>query len=133
MADTKFIMFFRSEINQSLLIDTNERIGIQKIIPDLKLSNIEGVNYFGEWEKIFEEVMRLWQVDIDKGFPFFKMESTILDKLACFFDLTAKFFLFNGSAVDNDYLKNVDDFFKEHNIQRGQKSSTELFHKAFKI
>ena len=54
MQDIKSVMFFRSEINQSLLLDTNERIDIQKMIPDLNLSNIEGVNYFGEWDKTFK-------------------------------------------------------------------------------
>ena len=60
------------------------------------------------------------------------MESSDLDKLACFLDLTGQFFLYNGSEVDDNYLKNVDAFFKEHNIARGQKDSKSLFIKAFK-
>ena len=132
MADNKFIWFFRSEINQELLIDTNERIELQKMIPELGLKNIEGVQYFQEWEKLFDEIQKLWINDIDKGSPLFKMDEKMLDKLACFFDLTAQFFLYNGSEVDVKYLKNVDEFFKQHNLQRGENNSIELFKKAFK-
>lgn len=132
MNDKTSIYFFRSEINQSLLLDTNERIEIQKKIPDFPLKKIEEIEYFLEWGNIFEEVMRLWQTDIDKELPFFKIALKTLDKLACFFDLTAQFFLYNGSEEDNEYLKNVDEFFKQHNLQRGEKNSVQLFNKAFK-
>lgn len=133
MAENKYIMFFRSEINQELLVGTTQRIEILEQIEELNsFQNIEGINFFKEWKNILDTITRLWQKDLEKGLPFFKLETIILDKLAFYFDIVAQFFLYNGSEIDNDYLKNVDDFFVQHKIQRGDLKSKELFHKAFK-
>ncbi|MFN8322812.1 MAG: hypothetical protein U0T74_09160 [Chitinophagales bacterium] len=133
MTDSKFIMFFRNDINQELLVGTDTRIDIiHEVEVFNNLNNLEGIDFFKEWKILFESITKLWQQDLENGLPFFKMESTLLDKLAFYLDFVAQFFLYNGSEVDNDYLKCVDDFFQQHKIQRGEKESTELFVKAFR-
>jgi hypothetical protein len=133
MAQDKYIIFFRNEINQELLIGTEERIDVLKKIPDLQsLRRLEGVDFFAEWNNLFDTLSTLWKNDIESGTPFFKMGTSLLDKLAFYLDFIAVFFLYNGSKEDNDYLINVDEFFKQHNLQRGGKETKELFAKAFK-
>ena len=133
MTDNKFVMFFRSDINQELLVETELRIDIMKKIEEINaLQNLQGVNFFQEWGNLFKNVTNLWQQDLQKGLPFFKMDITILDKLAFYFDFVAQYFLYNGSEIDNDFLKSVDEFFQQHKIHRGEQESKELFNKAFK-
>ena len=126
-------MFFRSDLNQELLVETELRIDIMKKIEEINaLQNLQGVNFFQEWGNLFKNVTNLWQQDLQKGLPFFKMDITILDKLAFYFDFVAQYFLYNGSEIDNDFLKSVDEFFQQHKIHRGEQESKELFNKAFK-
>lgn len=133
MTNDKYVMFFRSEINQNLIVDTDYRIDIMRKVDDLKnLNNLEGINFFNEWKKLKDKITQLWQKDLDQGIPFFKMESKLIDQLAFYLDFVAQFFLYNGNEEDDDYLRDVDEFFKQHKLQRGEKESLELFRKAFK-
>jgi len=128
------VLIFRNEINQELLIGTDQRIAIIREIPDLDvLANLEGINFYVEWENLLSEMTRLWQDDSDNGFPlYFKAPRIVIDRLAFYSDFVAYFFLYNGSEVDNDYLKNVDDFFKVYKLDRAETRSLELLKRAYK-
>jgi hypothetical protein len=132
MAAPRMILFLRNEINQSLLLESERRVEIMNTIEDLKdkLSRLEGFNFFKEWEKLLDTITNAWQEDANM--PFFKLEEQLLDKLAFFLDFIANFFLYNGSEEDNEFLKDVDEFFKQHKKVRGKGDSLELFKRAFK-
>lgn len=132
MDNNKSILFLRNEINQALLLGSEERVELIGMVDDLKdkLTRLEGINFFEEWKKLFDTIIAEWKKDINK--PFFKLDTHLLDKLAFFLDFIAQFFLYNGSEEDNDYLKDVDTFFQQHKLQRGAKDSQALFNKAFK-
>lgn len=131
MAAPKMTLFLRNEINQSLLLESQRRVELMSKIEDLndKLSRLEGLNFFEEWEKLYETIMKVWQ-EAPKV-PFFKLEEQLLDKFAFFLDFIAKFFVYSGSEEDNEYLKDVDVFFKQHKKARGKGDSIELFKRAF--
>lgn len=132
MAATKFVLFFRNEINLSLLLDSANKVEAMARIENLKrdLSKMEGINFFKEWEQLFATIMKTWEED--RNAPVFKLEEKLLNKLAFSLDLIAQLVLSNNSEQDNNYLKAVDTFFKQHNKQRGKKNTQDLFDKAFK-
>jgi hypothetical protein len=134
MPAIKFVLFFRNEINHSLLLYSANRIGGIVKVKALKkdLSKLEGINFFKEWENLFTIIMKLWEEDPKA--PILKLDENLLDKLAFFLDFIAQLFLHNGSGSeeDKDYFKNVDTFFQQHKKQRGEGSTQNLFDKAFK-
>ena len=73
MSQNNYIVFFRSEINQELLIGTEERIDILRKIPDMQvLKKLEGIDFFMEWENLFDAISICWKRDIENNAPFLK-------------------------------------------------------------
>lgn len=134
MPAIKFVLFFRNEINHSLLLDSANRIGGIVKVDALKkdLLKLEGINFFKEWENLFTIIMKLWEEDPQA--PILKLDENLLDKLAFFLDFIAQLFLHNGNGSEEDkiYFKNVDTFFQQHKKQRGEGNTQHLFDKAFK-
>jgi hypothetical protein len=125
----KTVMFFRSEINRDLIADTDFRIDIIEEVGVAGLNSIEGIDFFQEWKNLKDHITNLWQAD---QLPGFTIDMSAIDALAFYFDFVAQFFLCNGNEEDNQYLKLIDEFFKQYNLRRGEAESVELFNRAFK-
>jgi len=125
---TKNILFFKSELNQYLLLESDMRVQFFTQIEDLKdmLSRVNGINFFQEWQELFGKISKEWQTS-DINTPFFELEGVYMDRLAFYIDFIAMFFLYNGSEDDNEYLNNVDEFFKQHKRERGENDIIKQF------
>jgi hypothetical protein len=62
---------------------------------------------------LYAEIKEMWLDDMNK--PFITLSKVQEIKLNVVSDIVAQFFLYNGSEVDNDFLKNVGDLFKDIN------------------
>jgi hypothetical protein len=106
------MIIFKSESNSVLLSQIDERIDlINKVSEESR--NIENVDLIQLWKTLYKEIKELW-MENDK-IPFIKLTELQGVKLNFLADIVAMFFLHNGSEVDNDFLKNVSELFKEVN------------------
>lgn len=135
MSQEDSIILFRSELTSYLLTGTDERVSIMAEVSKrdyLPIDNIEGVNLITEWESLFKTVTDLWQEAVHVGSPIIKVSSLTFFRIAFFLDFVATFFLYNGDKIDDKYLKDVGDFFKEYKQFDKERTDQELFNKAFK-
>ncbi len=77
------------------------------------MTGLGGVNILKMWQDLNNDIKEMWVKD--EKIPFITINKLQELKLLVISDLVANFFLHNGSEVDNDFLKNVSDFFKDVN------------------
>lgn len=103
---------FKFDHVAELLAQIEERMELMEMATGF-MTGIGGVNVLKMWQDLNEEIKMMWMKD-DK-IPYITINKLQELKLLVISDLVAQFFLHNGSEVDNDFLKNVSDFFKEVN------------------
>lgn len=103
---------FKFENVSELLLQIDDRIDIMEMVCD-DFTRIEGINLIALWRNLYAEIKEMWLDDMNK--PFITLSKAQEIKLNVVSDIVAQFFLYNGSEVDNDFLKNVGDLFKDIN------------------
>ena len=100
---------FKFENAAELLLQIDDRIDLmEKCSDDFK--NIDGINLIELWRNFYAEIKKMWLEDMNV--PMITLNKIQEIKLNVISDIVAQFFLYNGSDVDNDFLKNVGDLFK---------------------
>jgi len=84
---------------------------MEKVSDDFK--RIEGINLIELWRNLYAEIKKIWLENMNV--PMITLSKVQEIKLNVVSDIVAQFFLYNGSEVDNDFLKNVDGLFKDIN------------------
>lgn len=102
---------FKTEVVSEILSQIDERIDILEKIGDV--TYIEGINIIEMWRNLYSEIETLWLKDNSQ--PIITLNKVQELKLRFLSDFVAQFFLYNGNETDNDFLKNVSDFFKSIN------------------
>ena len=103
---------FKFENVSILLSQIDERIDIMEMVLD-DLKRIDGINIIELWRNLYTEIENMWLEDMN--IPMITLNKAQEIKLNVICDLVAQFFLYNGSEVDNDFLKNVGGLFKDIN------------------
>lgn len=103
---------FKFENVAELLSQIDDRIDImEKVSDDFK--RIDGINLIELWRNLYAEIKIMWLENMNV--PMITLSKVQEIKLNVVSDIVAQFFLYNGSEVDNDFLKNVDSLFKDVN------------------
>ena len=103
---------FKFDNVAELLLQIDDRIDImEKVSDDFK--RIEGINLIELWRSLYAEIKKMWLENMNV--PVITLSKVQEIKLNVVSDIVAQFFLYNGSEVDNDFLKNVDGLFKDIN------------------
>jgi len=103
---------FKFENVAELLLQIDDRIDImEKCSGDF--TRIEGINLIELWRNLYAEIKKMWLENMNV--PMITLSKVQEIKLNVVSDIVAQFFLYNGSEVDNDFLKNVDGLFKDIN------------------
>lgn len=102
---------FKTEVVSEILSQIDERIDILEKNGDV--TYIEGINIIEMWRNLYSEIETLWLKDNSQ--PIITLNKVQELKLRFLSDFVAQFFLYNGNETDNDFLKNVSDFFKSIN------------------
>ena len=76
-------------------------------------TRIEGINLIELWRNLYAEIKKMWLENMN--IPMITLSKVQEIKLNVISDIVAQFFLYNGSEVDNDFLKNIDGLFKDIN------------------
>lgn len=103
---------FKFDHVAELFEQIEERMEIMEMATKF-MTGIGGVNILKMWQDLNNDIKEMWVKD-EKN-PYITINKLQELKLLVISDLVAQFFLYNGSEVDNDFLKNVSDFFKEVN------------------
>jgi hypothetical protein len=103
---------FKFDNVAKLLSQIDERIYImEKVSDDFK--NIDGINLIELWRNLYNEIEAMWLQNMNT--PIITLNKLQEIKLNVICDIVAQFFLYNGSEVDNDFLKNVGGLFNDVN------------------
>ena len=103
---------FKFENVAELLLQIDDRIDIMEKCSD-DFTRIEGINLIELWRNLYAEIKKMWLENMN--IPMITLSKVQEIKLNVISDIVAQFFLYNGSEVDNDFLKNTDGLFKEIN------------------
>jgi len=103
---------FKFENVAELLLQIDDRIDIMEKCSD-DFTRIEGINLIELWRNLYAEIKKMWLENMNV--PMITLSKVQEIKLNVVSDIVAQFFLYNGSEVDNDFLKNVDALFKDIN------------------
>ena len=115
---------FKTENVSDLLSQLDDRIDIiEKVANEAR--RIEGINLIELWRNLYKDIWALWERDVNAPFiTLTKYQEVQLNVIA---DIVALFFLYNGSEVDNEFLKNVQDLFADVNSHYGAMTTEERF------
>jgi hypothetical protein len=103
---------FKFENVAELLLQIDDRIDIMEKCSD-DFTRIEGINLIELWRNLYAEIKKMWLENMN--IPMITLSKVQEIKLNVISDIVAQFFLYNGSEVDNDFLKNIDGLFKDIN------------------
>lgn len=103
---------FKFENVAELLLQIDDRIDIMEKCSD-DFTRIEGINLIELWINLYAEIKKMWLENMN--IPMITLSKVQEIKLNVISDIVAQFFLYNGSEVDNDFLKNIDGLFKDIN------------------
>ena len=103
---------FKFETVAELLLQIDDRIDIMEKCSD-DFTRIEGINLIELWRNLYAEIKKMWLENMN--IPMITLSKVQEIKLNVISDIVAQFFLYNGSEVDNDFLKNIDGLFKDIN------------------
>ena len=103
---------FKFENVAELLLQIDDRIDIMEKCSD-DFTRIEGINLIELWRNLYAEIKKMWLENMNiRMITLSKVQEIKLNVIS---DIVAQFFLYNGSEVDNDFLKNIDGLFKDIN------------------
>ena len=103
---------FKFENVAELLLQIDDRIDIMEKCSD-DFTRIEGINLIELWRNLYAEIKKMWLENMN--IPMITLSKVQEIKLNVISDIVAQFILYNGSEVDNDFLKNIDGLFKDIN------------------
>jgi len=114
---------FKFEGVSKLLSQIDDRIDIMEMCSDV-FTRVEGINLISLWRDLYSEIREIWLSDMNK--PFITLNKLQENKLIVVADIVKKFFLHNGNEVyDNEFLENVEEFFKQVNPNNKTMSESE--------
>ena len=100
---------FKSNTSADLLLQIDDRIDLMELCGD-EVTMIDGINIIELWRTLYTEIQTMWIGNMNTTIITLNKLQEI--KLSVISDLVARFFLYNGSDVDNEFLKNIDNLFK---------------------
>lgn len=114
---------FKFDGVSKLLSQIDDRIDIMEMCSDV-FTRVEGINLISLWRDLYSEISEIWLSDMNK--PFITLNKLQENKLIVVADIVKKFFLHNGNEVhDNEFLENVEEFFKQVNPNNKTMSESE--------